>query len=69
MSRQWSSPLVAVGASALVCLGLFSATVAILLKKEEEVNRQMAGRCLESRSSTMILETFFVQLILSLEMV
>ncbi len=44
MSRPWcSSPVFALGASALLCIGLFSAAVSILLEEEEEQNRLVAA--------------------------
>ncbi len=37
------SPVFALGASALLCVGLFSAAVSILLEEEEEQNRLVAA--------------------------
>ena len=52
MSRPWSSPLFALGASAFLCIGVITATVCIVMAEEEEENRLVSA--LEIIPRTMV---------------
>jgi len=43
MSRPWSSLLFALSASALLCIGVITATVCIVMAEEEEENRLVSA--------------------------
>jgi hypothetical protein len=52
MSRPWSSPLFALSASALLCIGVITATVCIVMAEEEEEKRLVSA--LEVIPRTMV---------------